>query len=129
MSQNDDGGIRTGPDMSKSLKYAQEVTSPDEEPEHDGKTLATTSHEVIQRWAEERKATPATVDGTEHGGRAGVLRFDFGGEAGDRIRQIDWDEWFETFDARGLNFIYQENRADGSPSNFFRLENPGREDA
>lgn len=30
---------------------------------------------------------------------------------------------------RGLNFIYQEQRSDGQQSNFFRLENPGREDA
>lgn len=33
------------------------------------------------------------------------------------------------FHERRLNFIYQEHKADGSESNFFRLENPGREDA
>ena len=32
------------------------------------------------------------------------------------------------FDERRLNFIYQEHKADGSQSNFFRLENPGRGD-
>jgi hypothetical protein len=45
------------------------------------------------------------------------------------LRHISWEEWFDTFDARGLNFIYQEQRRDGQQSNFFRLENPGREDA
>jgi hypothetical protein len=129
MAENEkDGGVRTGPDMSDSLKYAQEVTSPDEKPEREGRSLVTTNHDVIRQWAEARGATPATVEGTEHDDRAGVLRFDFGDDS-DRLKHIDWDEWFETFDSRGLNFIYQEERTDGTQSNFFRLENPGREDA
>jgi hypothetical protein len=125
----DGGRLRTGSESSSSLKYAQEITSPDDDPERAGRSLATTSHEVIRRWAEERGAVPATVDGTEHGDRLGVLRFDFGGNDSDRLRQVSWDEWFETFDARRLNFLYQEERKDGKQSNFFRLENPDREDA
>jgi hypothetical protein len=39
------------------------------------------------------------------------------------------DEWFNTFDVRKLNFLYQEERRDGNRSNFFRLESPYREDA
>ena len=123
----DGGRIRTGDQSSKSLKYAQEITSPDDEPERSGRSLATTSHEVIRQWAEARGGTPATVDGTEHDGHAGVLRFVFSDDT-DRLREISWEEWFETFDSRGLNFIYQEERSDGSQSNFFRLENPDRED-
>ncbi len=126
----DGGRVRTGPDTSKSLKYSQEVTSPEDEPERPGRSLVTTHHEVIRQWAESRGGVPATVDGTEHEGRAGVLRFDFGGDdGGGRLRHIGWDEWFETFDSRRLNFIYQEERSDGNQSNFFRLENPEREDA
>jgi hypothetical protein len=68
------------------------------------------------------------VAGTEHGDHLGVLRFDFGGDS-ENLRQVSWDEWFDTFDARKLNFLYQEERKDGSQSNFFRLENPNREDA
>ena len=124
----DGGHIRTGPETSKSLKYSQEITSPDEDPERPGRSLATTNHEVIKRWAEERGGIPATVEGTEHGDHLGVLRFDFGGDD-DRLRHVSWDEWFETFDARRLNFIYQEERSDGRPSTFFRLESPEREDA
>ena len=124
----DEGHIRTGEQTSKSLKYSQEVTSPEEEPERPGRSLATTNHEVIKRWAEERDATPATVEGTEHGDLLGVLRFDFGGD-NDRLRHVSWDEWFETFDRRRLNFIYQEERRDGRQSNFFRIESPEREDA
>jgi hypothetical protein len=88
----------------------------------------TTNHEVIRRWAEERGAVPATVEGTEHDETLGVLRFDFG-DGSDRLRHVSWDEWFETFDKRRLNFIYQEQRKDGRQSNFFRLESPEREDA
>jgi hypothetical protein len=124
----DEGKVRTGPESSKSLKYSQEVTSTEDEPEREGRSLATTHHEVIRQWAEERSGVPATVDGTEHGDHLGVLRIDFGGE-NDKLRHISWEEWFETFDSRGLNFIYQEQRSDGQQSNFFRLENPGREDA
>ncbi len=124
----DDGKIRRGPESSKSLKYSQEVTSTDDEPEREGRSLATTHHEVIRQWAEERDGVPATVDGTEHGDHLGVLRIDFGGN-NDKLRHVSWEEWFDTFDSRRLNFIYQEQRSDGQQSTFFRLENPNREDA
>ncbi|HEU4656006.1 MAG TPA: Rho termination factor N-terminal domain-containing protein [Capillimicrobium sp.] len=124
----DGGRIRTGPETSDSLKYSQEITSTDDDPERPGRSLATTNHDVIRQWAEARNATPATVEGTEHGDTLGVLRFDFGGDS-ERLRHVSWDEWFATFDARRLNFIYQEERKDGRQSNFFRLESPEREDA
>ena len=121
------GGVRTGPKTSKSLKYAQEVTSPEEQEERPGKTLVTTDHDVIRAWAEKRGGRPATPKGRRGGGRARTLRFDFG-SSDEGLEEISWDEWFRTFDERQLNFIYQEHRGDGSESNFFRLENPGRED-
>jgi hypothetical protein len=123
----DDGQLRTGKETSSSLKYSQEVTSPDEDPERAGRSLATTHHEVIKQWAEARGGTPATVEGTEHGDHLGVLRFDFGGD-NEKLRHVSWEEWFETFDARRLNFIYQEERSDGHQSTFFRTESPDRED-
>ena len=126
--QKEAGGVRKGSESSDSLKYSQEITSPEDKPEREGRSLVTTNHEVIRKWAEERNGSPATVEGTEHGDHLGVLRIDFGAK-NDKLRQIDWDEWFETFDERGLNFIYQEQRSDGSQSNFFQLENPNREDA
>jgi len=127
--QGPDGGrMRKGPQSSKSLKYSQEITSLDDDPERAGRSLVTTSHEVIRGWAESRDGVPATVEGTEHGDRAGVLRFDFG-ERTDKLRHITWEEWFRTFDERKLNFLYQEERKDGRQSTFFRLENPEREDA
>jgi hypothetical protein len=123
----DDGHLRTGSQTSRSLQYSQEITSLDDDPERQGRSLATTSHEVIRHWAEERNGVPATVEGTEHGDHLGVLRLDFGGDS-DRLRHVSWDEWFDTFDSRKLNFIYQEERKDGNQSTFFRLESPDRED-
>ncbi|SKC10075.1 Rho termination factor, N-terminal domain [Arthrobacter sp. 49Tsu3.1M3] len=123
----DGGRIRHGKDSSSSLKYSQEVTSTEDEPEREGRSLATTHHQVIRQWAEERGGAPATVEGTGHGDQLGVLRIDFGGEDSN-LRRVSWEEWFNTFDGRGLNFIYQEQRTDGTQSNFFRLENPERED-
>ncbi|MFG2166098.1 SAP domain-containing protein [Micromonospora chersina] len=128
-SSSGGGGVRKGPQNSKSIKYAQEVTSVDDEPERPGRSLVTTDHEVIRRWAETRKGVPTTVDGTEHDGHAGVLRFDFPSNGREqRLREISWEEWFRAFDERRLNFIYQEERSDGKQSNFFRLESPDRED-
>lgn len=134
LARSRSGGGRTraskGRQTSKSLKYSQEITSADEHEERPGRSLYTRDHEAIRRWAEERDAAPATIDGTEHDDHLGVLRFDFGGDSrNDRLRHVDWDEWFRTFDDRNLNFIYQEHRSDGNPSTFFRLENPDREDA
>jgi predicted HTH domain antitoxin len=118
------GGKRTGKNTAKSLQYAQEIRSTDDRPERAGRSLVTTDHEVIRRWAQARKAVPATVAGTEHEGHLGVLRFDFPGYTGDRLTEVSWDEWFEAFDKRRLNFIYQERQSSGKRSNFFQLENP-----
>ena len=123
----DGGHLRTGDSVPSSIAYSQEVTSLDEEPERPGRSLVTTSHEVIRRWAEERDAVPSTVPGTEHGGHLGVLRFDFGGRT-DRLQHVTWDEWFHAFDVRRLNFVYQEERRDGRRSNFCRLTNPDQLD-
>jgi len=121
---NAGGGKRTGKNTSKSLQYAQEIRSTDDRPERAGRSLVTTDHEVIRRWAQSRKAVPATVPGTEHAGHLGVLRFDFPGYTGDRLTEVSWDDWFEAFDKRRLNFIYQERQMSGKRSNFFQLENP-----
>ena len=128
-SASTDGGVRTGPHTSKSIKYSQEITSTDDEPERPGRSLVTTDHEVIRQWAEQRGGVPTTVDGSEHDGHAGVLRFDFPANGREqRLSEISWEDWFAAFDQRRLNFIYQEERSDGRQSNFFRLESPDRED-
>lgn len=114
-------------DLSESTLRAKWIGAPDEHEERNGQTLATRSHDVIKTWAAERKAQPATVPGTEHDGRPGVLRFDFPGFGGDKLEHIDWERWFETFDTRELVFVFQETKANGNQSNFFHLDSPLRE--
>ncbi|MEU4771348.1 hypothetical protein [Micromonospora sp. NPDC023644] len=123
-------GIRTGRSTSRSVRSSQLISSTADRPERPGRSLVTTNHDVIRRWAGERGARPATIAGTEREGRAGVLTFNMPGyRESSRVREITWDEWFGTFDERKLNLIYQEQLRDGRPSNFFRTESPDREDA
>jgi hypothetical protein len=85
-------------------------------------TRTTTDHDEVRRWVEEREGKPASVRGTERGDAAGVLRIDFPGGAGeDELEHISWDEWFEKFDDKGLAFLYQERKASGEGSTFFKL--------
>jgi hypothetical protein len=85
-------------------------------------TNTTTDHETIRGWAEENGGAPATVRGTESDGEPGVLRIDFpGGTGEDRLEHISWDEWFKKFDENKLAFLYQEQKADGEGSTFFKL--------
>jgi hypothetical protein len=82
----------------------------------------TTEHDTIRRWVEERGGTPASVRGTENGDEAGVLRVDFPGGAGeDALEHISWDEWFQKFDEKNLCFLYQDEKASGEGSTFFKL--------
>ncbi|MFI5832135.1 hypothetical protein ACIA5A_00455 [Micromonospora sp. NPDC051300] len=114
---------------SRSIGSSQLITSLADRPERPGRSLVTRNHEVIQRWARARGAKPATIAGTERGDRPGVLTFNMPGyRESSRIREVTWDDWFRTFDSRRLNLIYQEQLRDGRQSNFFRTENPNRED-
>jgi len=86
------------------------------------KTETTTDHDEIRRWVEEHGGRPVRVRGTENGHGAGVLRIDFPGGAGeDQLEPISWDEWFKTFDENDLAFLYQEQKASGEDSTFFKL--------
>ncbi|QGF24276.1 hypothetical protein [Raineyella fluvialis] len=69
----DEGKVRTGPESSSSLTYSQEISSPDQDPEHPGRSLVTTHRDVIRQWAETRGTTPAGAEGTEHGDPLGVF--------------------------------------------------------
>ncbi len=115
--------------LARTTQRAKWLHTPDEHEDRPGQSLATRSHEVIRRWAEERGAKPVTAAGTEHDGRPGVLRFNFPGFGGGNLQEIGWDDWFRTFDERQLVFVFQEHKTDGSQSNFFRLDNPERKDA
>jgi hypothetical protein len=83
---------------------------------------ATTDHQEIRRWVEQRGGTPACVKGTGGRGDAGVLRIDFPGYSGeDSLQPMDWDEWFEKFDRENLALLLQERTRGGGESRFAKL--------
>lgn len=85
-------------------------------------TRTTTDHDEIRRWVEEHGGSPASVRGTGSGGGAGVLRIDFPGGAGeDELEHIGWEEWFDKFEDNKLALLYQERKASGEDSTFFKL--------
>jgi hypothetical protein len=91
-------------------------------------THTTIDHDEIRRWVEEHDGEPASVRRTERGDDPGVLRIDFPGGAGvDDLEHISWEEWFEKFEDADLAFLYQEHKASGEDSTFFKLVS--REDA
>jgi hypothetical protein len=80
----------------------------------------TTDHDEIRKWAEERGAVPAAVEGTgdqpDHDPDAGLLRFEF--RDNDSLDEVDWEAFFRTFEDRRLAFLYQEETQGGEPSRF-----------
>ncbi|MBD8062204.1 hypothetical protein [Oceanitalea stevensii] len=85
-------------------------------------TSTTTDHDEIRRWVEEHDGKPASVRGTEDGDTAGILRIDFPGGAGtDDLEHISWEDWFAKFEDEKLAFLYQEHKASGEDSTFFKL--------
>jgi hypothetical protein len=90
--------------------------------EHSSRT--TTDHDEIRRWAEERGGKPACVKGTGGKHDIGLLRIEFPGAPGakdDKLQPIEWDDFFDKFEERGLALVYQEETAAGEKSNFNKL--------
>jgi hypothetical protein len=81
-----------------------------------------TDREEIQGWAEERDARPACVRGTGSEDDIGMIRLDFPGYSGaDSLEPIEWDDWFDKFEERGLALLVQDETARGQRSNFNKL--------
>jgi len=119
LRENDEG-------LSRSTRRAHWIHTPEDKPERDGQTLATRNVEVIRRWAEARKARPATYPGGDPR-RPRVLRFDFP-DFDKNLQELSWEAWTKTFEDRRLVFVFQEKKRDGKQSNFFILDSPDRED-
>lgn len=79
-----------------------------------------TDHDEIRKWAEERGGRPVVVKGTEGGEGAGLLRFDFD-KPDEKLREIDWETFFETFEEKGLALLAQEETGSGDTSRFFKF--------
>ena len=81
------------------------------------RAYATTDHELIKSWVEQRGGHPAIVADT---GANGILRIDFDPPS-DKLEEIDWDTFFDTFDRKSLAFLYQDKTAAGEPSRFSKF--------
>lgn len=82
----------------------------------------TTNHAEIKRWVEERGGFPAAVKRTERGDDLGILRIDFPGYSGESsLDRVEWEDWFDTFEAKELAFLHQDHTADGAVSRFNKI--------
>ncbi len=82
---------------------------------------ATTDHEEIRKWVEERGGWPACVKGTGGKEDPGLLRIDFPGYTGEgKLQRISWEEFFEKFEENDLAFLYQDE-VHGKTSRFSKL--------
>jgi len=79
----------------------------------------TTDHETIRKWVESRNGRPAVVAGTEGNDGEGILRVEF--RHGDKLEDIEWEEFFKTFEDRKLAFLHQDKTAEGKESRFFKF--------
>lgn len=77
---------------------------------------ATTNHETIRRWAEERNAEPARASEDDD------VRLRFSFPDTDRFRVVSWGEFFAAFEREGLAFVYQpEEDPDVDSSRFYKF--------
>lgn len=88
------------------MTYAEKHLTRDDYHSH-----RTRDHETIRSWAEVRGGRPAVIEGTQ------ILRVDFS-EPEEKLSSVTWDEFFKTFDARRLEFLYQVHTQDGQLSRF-----------
>lgn len=87
-----------------------------------GETKATTDHDTIRQWVEERDGQPAHVKGTGSGDEPGVLRINFPGYGDDEsLEEVSWEAFFDKFDKEDLVFLYQEELESGDMSRFFKF--------
>ena len=88
-----------------------------------GAAKITTDHDEIRTWVEERGGAPAHVRHTGDGAsRRGVLRIDFPGvDAEESLELLDWEEWFQAFDARRLAFLHEDEAEQGDESRFNKI--------
>jgi hypothetical protein len=118
--------------MSELLPQQREMVSVTADNANDvrgnsDRTLVTRDQELIRRWAERRKAEPATGEATSTGpatavsvndGGAGI-RFNFPGAA--PFRPISWEEWFDHLERNDLVFAYEDEPESQNPSAEYRI--------
>jgi hypothetical protein len=71
------------------------------------KSVTTFDHDEIRQWVESQGGWPAAVRSTEGAEDPGLLRIEFSEASSDSLEQIEWEEFFEKFDEKGLALVYQ----------------------
>ena len=86
-------------------------------------SAATTDHETIRRWVEERGGSPAHVEATADGDDPGLLRLQFPDTKRDHeeIEPISWEQFFEKFEDENLALVYQDETETGRMSRFYKF--------
>lgn len=64
-------------------------------------SVSTRDHTAIRRWAEEHDARPVLVSRADR-----LLRFEF--DQPPEFPGLGWDEFFQVFDQRGLELVYDD---------------------
>ncbi|HSJ56173.1 MAG TPA: hypothetical protein VLC95_03280 [Anaerolineae bacterium] len=91
-----------------------------------GESKRTRDHEKIKQWVKERGGYPATVADTGDEEDPGILRIDFPGYGDDSdLVRISWDAFFEKFDDKNLEMLYQDEMRSGSESRFVKFVSRG----
>ncbi len=82
----------------------------------------TTDRKAIKRWVEDRNGVPAFIKGTE-GGADGLLRIHFpeNSKSNDSFDEVDWAQFFDSFEKNNLAFLYQEEKQNGEKSTFHKF--------
>lgn len=73
---------------------------------------ATTDHDTIRKWAEQKGGKPAAVRRTHKDGDVGIVRIMFPDapqSEHDSLVEISWDEFFKEFEERQLALLYEED--------------------
>lgn len=84
-------------------------------------------HSTIKEWAEERNGVPARVKDTDRNGDQGILRIHFPDHStSTELEEISWEDFFADFEKENLDFLYQEEKADGESSTFHKFVNRGQ---
>lgn len=80
------------------------------------------NHPTIKEWAEKRGGVPARVIGTAINGDEGVLRILFPEfRKGEDLEEISWQDFFDDFEKDRLDLLYQDHKANGEQSTFYKL--------
>lgn len=72
----------------------------------------TTDHEEIRSWAESKGGKPAAVETTSSKADAGIVRImfpDAPNSEHDALKEISWEDFFETFEDRELALLYEKD--------------------